>query len=180
VSRPAPAPGDRPPGQLHGAADRERQADPDRQAEQRIRDERRAAQKAEPRRVRRPGQRRDRRGRGEPGQREPGGPAGRVHRHPAARQETGRDDQQAAVPAELAAGRVDRPAEPPGAADQPGAENAPAQAVGEVVAGEDPERRGHDDQHQARHPGVREDAGRQHRRLGWDHREHAVQRAQAG
>jgi hypothetical protein len=74
--------------------------------------------------------------------------------------------------------RRDRSPDPPGAVDQPGAEDAAAEAVREVVADEDAEGGGHDDQQQARRAGVGEDAGRQHRGLGRDHRQHAVQAAQ--
>jgi hypothetical protein len=166
--------------QFDDGSDTERQSNPDGEGEQRILDERGAAQKADPRHVGGPRQSRDRRSGAEPGQRQPSRSAGSVHRHPAARQEPGGHDQQTGAAVELPARGADRLADVLGTADQPGAEDGAAQAVREVVAGEDAEGRGHDDHPEVRRAGVGEDPGRQDRRLGRDHRQHAVQTAQAG
>jgi hypothetical protein len=170
---------DPPTDQFDDGSQTDGQSNPDGEGEQRILDERGAAQKADPRHVRGPRQSRDRRSGAEPGQWQPGRSAGGVHRHPAAREEPGGHDQQAGAAVELPARDADGLADVLGTADQPGPEDAAAQAVREVVAGEDAQCRGHDDHPEVRRAGVREDAGRQDRRLGRDHRQHAVQTAQA-
>jgi hypothetical protein len=89
------------------APERERQAEADGEAEQGILDERCATHEAQPCDVCGPGKCRDRRGRTEPGQRQPGRAAGEVHGRATAREEARGGDQQAGTAVELPAGGLD-------------------------------------------------------------------------